>query len=218
MESGSPAACRTSQAVVRHSIRRGEHPRDGTSTPKCPRSSGPKTESWFTTRSMQLLNAKSGVSTRDKNPATPGTEFPNHRPAMKLHRTITTQFFSLVVISATAAEFPLREDFDFKIPFLGVQRSVSWKAEPGRCTVSIHYGSTDTIPTFPNPPSDQVWILTADGKTIPMDGSSMFVGATTGLGGASYQHLRLFNSEAVTNAVAVVVKISTNLVVQSVVK
>ena len=98
---------------------------------------------------------------------------------------------ALCGMGAAAAEFPLREDFDFKIPFLGVQRSVSWKAEPGRCTVSIHYGSTDTIPTFPNPPSDQVWILTADGKTIPMDGSSMFVGATTGLGPNAYSHIQV---------------------------
>jgi hypothetical protein len=124
----------------------------------------------------------------------------------------------LGIVVAGRAEFPLREDFDFQIPFLGVQRSISWKAEPGRCVVSIHYGPAKTIPTVPEPPSDQVWILTADGKTLPMSGHSMFVGLTTGLGPISYQHVRTFNSEAVPNAVAVVVRISTNIVVQSVIK
>ena len=136
---------------------------------------------------------------------------------MNLAKAVGILIASLGLAFAGGSEFPVREELDFKIPFLGVQRSVSWRAEPGRCVVSIQYGSTNSIPTFPKPPPDQVWILTTDGKTIPMDGRSMFVGART-LGPPIYQHIRSFNSEAVTNAVAVVVKISTNLVVQSVLK
>ncbi len=137
---------------------------------------------------------------------------------MKLTKAVGILISSLGPAFAGGSEFPLREELEFKIPFLGVQRSVYWRAEPGRCLVSIRYGSTNSIPTFPIPPPDQVWILTTDGKTIPMDGSSMFVGATTGLGPNSYSHIRSFNSDAVTNAVAVVVNITTNLVVQSVLK
>lgn len=119
-----------------------------------------------------------------------------------------------VVGRTTAADFPLVEKMDLKIQYAGFERTATWRADLEGCTVAIDYGPTNTIPTLPAAPPTQVWVLTKNGGMIHPTSGPMFI-QFRGLG-SRYQHSFYFKTAEVTNATAVVVKMSTNFVAHSV--
>ena len=95
-------------------------------------------------------------------------------------------------------------------------RKSTWGTNTNQFTFTIYYGPTNSIPSFPKPPPARVWLLTEDGNSIPPDNYFLFVGIAR-FGQISYIHALTFSRNwPITNAVALVVGIETNFVVESI--
>jgi hypothetical protein len=110
-----------------------------------------------------------------------------------------------------ADEQPVTKVLTIKVP--GKVDSVFWSVKSDLCTVQISFPSVRQDQKQPEHSRTQVWLLKADGTTIPLKSKPPTVGISNG-GWNTFSDIYTFAPSAQTEAIAVVVSIDDQIFVE----